>query len=86
MHNQQVKSDCTALRSKPKNVVYGEMLNKFIQLINDLQICAGHPDVAYVQFCKVKTGKFISKKGDVVAHIDSYLPISLNGEVHAETI
>ena len=80
VHNYEVKLSCSALRSIPRTIDNGITMNK-------LQVCAGHPDVSFVDFCKSKKGKLVSKTGDeVVAHVDSYLPISLNGMFHAETI
>ncbi len=87
VHNYEVKSGSRALKSTLRTIDNSITMNKFEKLVNDLQVCAGHPDVSFVHFCKSKKGKLVSKHGnEVVAHVDSYLPISLNGMVHAETM
>ena len=85
VHNHEVKSDCSALQTIPQ-VLDINSLKKLIELVNKLQICAGHPDSSFLSFCRAKKGKFTSKDGHEVAHIDSYLPIRLNGQIYPEAI
>ena len=55
------------MSSIPKTISDIVIPNKFVKLVNDLQVCAGHPDMLFVEFCKSKKGKLVSRKGDVSA-------------------
>ncbi len=86
VHNHPVKSDCQALNAIPPKIICLDSLKKLIELVNVLNVCAGHPDNKFVLFCKAKKGKFTSRDGKEVAFLDDYLPISLNGQAHLQTI
>ena len=50
-------------------------------------MCPGHPDKNFVEMLIAKKGKIMSKNGkDVVATIDSAVPVLLNGDIYAQTV
>ena len=84
--NQPVNAQtCNALKSIP-SVVSAEHLQELINLVDRLKVCAGHPDNHLVDMCRNKKGKFLSAKGDVVAVVDEYAPVELDGSLFSATV
>ena len=50
-------------------------------------MCPGHPDKHLVDMLSTTKGKLTARHGDdIVASLDSYAPVVLNGEVYAQTV
>lgn len=86
VHNHALSSSCESLKVVSKIITGLDSLIQLIELVDGLRVCAGHPDVNFVSFCLAKKGKFTSQDGEEVAYVDSYLPISLNGESYLQTV
>lgn len=86
VHNHALSPSCESLKVVSKIIADLHLLKQLIELVDGLRVCAGHPDANFVPFCLAKKGKFTSKDGEEVAYVDSYLPISLNGENYLQTV
>ena len=61
-------------------------INQLVVKIDSLNICAGHPESHFSEVTQARKGKFKSTSGSLVAFVDDYCPISLNGEMYDSTI
>ena len=50
-----------------------------ISLMEQLHVCAGHPDEHFLKMAQDKKGRFVSTTGDVVAFVDKNAIIQLDG-------
>ena len=82
VHNHEVDArKCTALNSV-LHTLDQQSLASLLDKLDSLNICSGHPDTHFVSMLKDKKGKVLSSQGNVVACVDNYAPIILNGEVY----
>ena len=87
VHGQPVdKSKCNALKSYPETIKTKLALNGLLQLVDGLNICAGHPEQCFLDLADSRKGKFQSANQSTVAFTDAYFPIHLNGEVYSRTV
>ena len=84
VHGHMVQN-CAALANIPKNLC-SLSLNSLLALVDKRHVCAGHPDVDFVQVAEARKEKFVSSDGGVVAFMDSCSPVQLNGSTYAQTI
>ena len=71
----------------PKTVCDSESLQNLIIKLEGCAVCPGHPDEKFVQMVLARCGKMTSKDGkSVVATVDSYVPVYLNGEQYTSTV
>ena len=64
-----------------------QSLNALIVQLDRCTVCPGHPDEHLVEMLSSTKGKLTSRHGnDIVASLDSYAPVTLNGEVYAQTV
>ena len=86
VHNRVVQL-CSALASVPVELTNAESCSTFLSDIDGLNICAGQPDDHLVQMAAAKKGVFRSHDGEsIVASLDEYAPVRLNGKTYAKTI
>ena len=84
VHSLEVDT-CPALSTIPpylNNVSTAELVN----LVDKLNVCAGHPEAKFIDFVSKRKGKLLNRSGDVAASIDEYAPVCLNGEMFQKTI
>ena len=75
--NQPVNAQmCGALKSIP-SVVSAERLQELLNLVDRLTL---------IDMCRNKKGNFLSAKGDVVAVVDEYAPVELDGSLFPATV
>jgi hypothetical protein len=55
-------------------------------MVDQLNVCAGHPEKHFVTFLHAKKGVLRSHDGSVGAAIDNYAPITLNGTNYSCTV
>ena len=80
VHGKCVDKTCHTLSAAPKAIESSDNIICLLQLIEGLNVCAGHPDEKFVILAKEKKGK-IGK-----AEIDEYAPVLLNGDLHNITV
>ena len=84
VHSLEVDT-CPALSTIPpclNNVSTAELVN----LVDKLNVCAGHPEAKFIDFVSKRKGKLLNRSGDVAASIDEYAPVCLNGEMFRKII
>ena len=83
VHGHKVDlQNCCAMRTTNGNLE----INQLVEKIDSLNICAGHPESRFSEITQARKGEFKSSSGSLVAFVDDYCPISLNGEVYDSTI
>ena len=86
VHNHEVKqSNCPALVPVPKKLT-PQSLENLLNLVDRLNVCIGHPDEHFVRMVSSKNKVLKSQDGSVMAFVDGYAPVVVNGEVLTETI
>ena len=71
--------------SKFSNPLLPVNVNQFIECLDKLAICPGHPDSHFVEFAMAKR-KFTSANGKVTAVLDSTSDVTLNGDTFSNTV
>ena len=77
-------STCKALKSF-QSVLDTDSLPKLLNALDNLTVCAGHPDDHFIKMITAKKGKILSKQGTVTAVLDK-TPVHLNGKPYLQTI
>ena len=86
MHNHEIaQGSCTALASQPSQLT-PDSLSHLLNIVDNLNVCAGHPDDKFVSFAKGKKGVLKTRDGGVAASLDNYAPVLLNGSLYAQTV
>ena len=86
VHNHLVShSTCPALSTIPE-VLNLSSLIQLLQLLDSLYICSGQTDSHLVSMVSAKKGKILSPSGKVVASVESYAPVFLNGSWYSKTV
>lgn len=80
-----VVHNCAALSTIPEKLCTAS-LNSLLGLVEELHVCAGHPDAHFRQMAEARKGKFISSDGGTAAVLDTYSPVQLNGTTYTQTI
>ena len=80
-----VVHNCAALSTIPEKLCTAS-LNSLLGLVEELHVCAGHPDAHFLQMAEARKGKFISSDGGTAAVLDTYSPVQLNGTTYTQTI
>ena len=62
-----------------------DKLNRLLELLDQLKVCAGQPDKHYVHMVSAKKGKILSPHGKVVAYFDR-VKVDVNGEIYQQTL
>ena len=57
-------------------------VNQFIECLDKLKVCPGHPDSHFIEFAVAKR-KFTSANGKVTAVLDSTSDVTSNGNTRA---
>lgn len=78
-------SKCEALSSIPQ-LLDDASLAELINIVEQLNVCAGHPEAKFIDFVSKRKGKLLNRSGAVAATIDEYAPVHLNGEMFQKTI
>ena len=87
VHGKPVdKTKCCALKSFPEIIKTKLVINGLLQLVDGLNVCAGHPEQQFLDLADSRKGKFQSANQSTVAFTDAYFPVRLNGEVYSHTI
>ena len=64
-----------------------QSLNFLLSQLDRCMVCPGHPDKHLVEMLSCMKGKLTSRHGDdIVATLDSYAPVVLNGEMYTQTV
>lgn len=71
--------------SKFSNPLLPVNVNHFIECLDKLAVCPGHPDSHFVEFVMAKR-KFTSANGKVTAVLDSTSDVTLNGDTFSNTV
>ena len=67
--------------------MYAGSLQSLVSLLDKCSVCPGHPDAHFILMAESKKGKLMSKdRRNVVARVDDFTPVTLNGEQYAKTI
>ena len=86
VHNHALTpNDCPLLTSIPKQLTPATV-KSFVQLLDRLSVCPGHPDEKFVKFLQSKKGVLVGRTEDSGTHLDDYAPVTLNGETYLQTV
>ena len=83
IHGHQVNPQC--LFNVPTQLQAAN-LTQLLSSIDQLNVCAGHPDAHFVEIVEAKKGSLKSATGDVAAYIDSNALVELNGQRYSKTL
>ena len=79
-------SRCVILSTIPDKLDH-DSLKLLLSKLDSSKVCPGHPDHNFVEMLLSKKGKIMSRNGkDVVASIDSSVPVHLNGDTYTQTV
>ena len=76
--------NCDVLKHFPASLTPSQV-TELLSVLDQLSLCAGHPDEDFVNMIKAKKGKILSVKGDVTSYLDEN-PVEFNGKKYALTI
>ena len=86
IHGHQVDSSLALFSSVP-NKLDANSLRVLLTTLDGCVVCPGHPDSTFVEMAMAKKGHMTSLDGKtVVATVDSFAPVSLNGETYTTTV
>lgn len=84
--NQIDKDKCSVFSGSPKKLS-SSSLQALVSLLDKCNVCPGNPDKHFIEMALSKKGKFFAKDGStVVARVDDYSKVCLNGEMYDQTI
>ena len=86
VHGHRVDSKLSPPLSTIPDKLDPEALNRLLSKLDTSTVCPGHPDKQFVEMVLSKKGKLPSRSGEVVASVDTYAPVKLNGEMYAQTV
>ena len=87
MHGHHVDGKTSHALVKFSEKLNSQSLNALIVQLDRCTVCPGHPDKHLVDMLSSMKGKLTSRHGDdIIASLDSYAPVMLNGEVYAQTV
>ncbi len=78
--------NCSALHGESIQIKSRRGLNRLIESLDKLSVCAGHPDEHFLSLADYRKGKFLSSQNKTIAFTDAYAPVDLNGEEFPRTI
>ena len=81
VHNHEI-GKLSALSSIPTQLDETS-INELVNIVNNLHVCPGHPDSKFLEFAE---SKLCSKSGSITAFVDSFAPVTLNGETFKKTV
>ena len=61
-------------------------LQQLLSLLDSSMVCPGHPDEQFMEMAKAKKGRLLSRDGKIVAKVDNYSPVMLNGDTYQATV
>ena len=87
VHGKKVDPQtCSALSCTPSTLSTAT-LQTLLSILDTAAVCPGHPDQQFLSMLEAKKGKLSSRDGcTVVAYVDSYCPVTLNGETYPKTV
>lgn len=87
VHGKEVNTDeCDILKSVP-NILSDIHLEELVSTLDKCSLCPGNPDYKFVDMVEAKKGKLFSKNGiDVVAMVDSFEPVNVDGTTYPKTV
>ncbi len=87
VHNQELTSvKCPLLFGIPDRLT-SESATSFLKVLDKLKVCAGQPDLKFVDFVQSKKGGVLTdNKGQTVSHVDDYASVTFNGVSYHRTI
>ena len=53
-----------------------------LSLLDNSVVCPGDPDEQFMEMAKAKKGNLLSRDGKLVARVDDYSPVMLNGDTY----
>lgn len=86
VHNHEVKpNNCPALASVPHELNL-QSFTYLLHLVDRLKVCVGQPDDQFVMMASSKNKVLKSRDGSVMAILDDYAPVVVDGAVLAKTV
>ena len=87
VHGYCVNSSTSPLLSSFPKQLDLHSLTSLIATLDSCTVCPGHPDKHFVDMLTSRGGKISSHHGnDVVARLDTFAPVELNGEWYNQTV
>ena len=87
VHGHRVDSKTSQALANFSDTLDSQSLNALLMLLDGYTVCPGHPDKHLVEMLSSMKGKLTARHGDdIVALLDSYAPVVLNGEVYGQTV
>ena len=84
IHGKKIdKTKCAALHSLPNPT---DDVQSLLSLIDNLNVCPGHPDEEFVRMVECKKGSIKSHNGKVVAELDNYANVHFEGVSYESTV
>ena len=87
VHGHQLSPSCTlVLASVPSVLTTQQSVESLLKVLNEANICPGHPDTEWVEFVKSCRGQIFTGSGEKLADIDSFSPIVVKDACYDETV
>ena len=89
VHSKELTvAQCPSLSDTPARLVSLDVshFQHLMHLLDQIQVCPGHPDEHFVKMTRAKKGQLISSSGDIAAYIDSSAHVELNGHNYSPTV
>lgn len=88
VHGKSLDSKkCTALAQFPAQLTELAKQNQIIAVLDKLIVCPGNPDEQYLELGDSRKGSFYdAHRRNLVAIVDSFFPVRLEGRVHDRTV
>ena len=61
-------------------------LQLLLSTIDNLHVCAGHPDAHFLEMAEAKKGTLKSINGSVAAYVDNNAPVEVDGKSYIKTL
>ena len=85
-NNITAATDIPILSDIPK-ILTPDAVKMLLNRLNEAEICPAHPDEELVDFIESKQNQvLLTTSGSVLAKVDSFAPVHLNGQRYAKTL
>ena len=87
VHGHHLKINDLSVQFSVPEKIDAHFLNTFLVWLDECTVCPGHPDEHFVKMLKSRGGKIMARhNNDVIAALDSYAPLMLNGKIYHQTV